>query len=80
MPEHLDAITTISKDMFYCILVSKLPSQKNPILKNKNLPPDHKISEKERSAANQLFFFTWPKSNIFLAFCQYNSTYISICF
>ena len=28
MPEHLDAITTISRDMFYCILASKLPSQK----------------------------------------------------
>ena len=28
MPEHLDAITTISKDMFYCILASKCPSQK----------------------------------------------------
>ena len=44
MPEHLDARTTISKDMFYYILASKLPSQK--IKKNKILPPDHKISEK----------------------------------
>ena len=42
MPEHLDARTTISRDMFYCILASKLPLQN----KNKNLPPDHKISEK----------------------------------
>ena len=26
MPEHLDAITTVSRDMFYCILASKPPS------------------------------------------------------
>ena len=43
MPEHLDARTTISRDMFYCTLASKLPLQNK---KNKNLPPDHKISEK----------------------------------
>ena len=42
MPEHLDARATIKRDMFYCILASKLPSQKENI----NLPPDHKISEK----------------------------------
>ena len=54
MPEHLDARKTISRDMFYYILASKLPSQKN---KNKNLTPDHKISEK-RMLTN--FFFTWP--------------------
>ena len=57
MPEHLDAITTITRDMFYCILASKLQSQKNK--KNKNLPPDHKISEK-RILTN--FFFVWPNT------------------
>ena len=51
MPEHLDARTTISRDMFYLfILASKLPSQK----KNKNLPPDHKMSEK-RTLTNYIF-------------------------
>ena len=55
MPEHLEARTTISRDMFYYILASKLPSKKN---NNKNLPPDHKISEKKD--ANQLSLFTWP--------------------
>ena len=54
MPEHLDARTTTSRDMFYYLLTSKLSSQK----KKKNLPPDHKISEK-RTLTN--FFFTWPK-------------------
>ena len=51
MPEHLEARTTISRDMFYYILASKLPSKKN---NNKNLPPDHKISEK-RTLTNYLF-------------------------
>ena len=50
MPEHLHARMTISRDMFYCILASKPPLQN----KNKNLPPDHKISEK-RMLTN--FFF-----------------------
>ena len=54
MPEHLDARMTISRDMFYCILASK-PLLQN---KNKNLPADHKISEK-RTLTNY-FFFTWP--------------------
>ena len=50
-PEHLDVRTTMSRDMFYYILASKLPSQK----KNKNLPPDHKISEK-RTLTNYFFY------------------------
>ena len=54
MPEHLDAITAINRDMFYCILVSKLPSRKQ------NLPPDHKISKK-RMLTN--YIFTWPYSD-----------------
>ena len=29
IPEHLDARTTISTDIFYCILASKLPPQNN---------------------------------------------------
>ena len=41
MREHLDAITIVCRDMFYCILASKLRSQK------RNLPPDHKITEKK---------------------------------
>ena len=52
MPEHLDARTTISMDMFYYILASKLLIQKK--IKNKNLPPDHKISEKRTQANNSL--------------------------
>ena len=39
MPEHLDARTTISRDIFYCISA-------NQNFQVKNLPPDHKISEK----------------------------------
>ena len=54
MPEHLDARTTISRNMFYCILTSKLPLQ-NKKNKNKSLLPDHEISEK-RTLTN--FFFT----------------------
>ena len=46
-PEHLDAITTINGDMFYCILASKRPSQKK-----KKLPDFWKKD------ANR--FFTWP--------------------
>ena len=48
MPALLDAITTTSRDMFYCILASKLP------IKKKQKPPDHKISEK-RKLANHFF-------------------------
>ena len=49
MPEHLDAITKINRDMFCCILASKPPSKKS-------LPPDHEISEKRTFT----IFFTWP--------------------
>ena len=52
MPEHLDAITTISRDMFYCIIASKFPSQK----KKKKPPTDHKISE-NRTLTN---YFSLP--------------------
>ena len=52
MPEHLDARTTISRDTFYYILESKLPSKKK--YKDENLPPDHKISEK-RTLTNYLY-------------------------
>ena len=45
-PEHLGARMTIGRDMFFFfILASKLPSQKKY---NKNLPHNHKISEKRR--------------------------------
>ena len=52
MPEHLDARTTISRDMFYWISADQnlTESKKN----NKNLPPDHKMFEK-RMLTNYLF-------------------------
>ena len=53
MPEHLDARTAISRDMFYCISADQNFRVKKD--KNKNLPSDHKISEKKD--ANQLFFY-----------------------
>ena len=46
-----------SRDMLYCILASKLPSQN----KNKNLPPDHKISEK--GTLTNYYFFAWPMND-----------------
>ena len=48
--------------MFYDILASKFPSQrkKKKLNKNKNLPPNHKISEKKD--ANH--FFPWPCANL----------------
>ena len=59
MPEHLDARKTISRDMFYYILASKLPSQKN---KTKNLTPDHKISEKQ--TLTNYFFYLAHRTNV----------------
>ena len=53
MPEHLDARMAISRDMFYCISADQNFRVKKD--KNKNLPSDHKISEKKD--ANQLFFY-----------------------
>ena len=45
MPEHLDARTIRSRDIFYCISADqKFRVKKKEI--NKNLPPNHKISEK----------------------------------
>ena len=38
MPEHLDARTTISRDVFYCILASKLPLQNKKIKIKTSLP------------------------------------------
>ena len=51
MPEHLDARSTISKDMFYCILADQ-----NFRVKKKHLLPDHKISEK-RTLTNIIISF-----------------------
>ena len=62
MPEHLDAITTISRDMFYCILASKLPSQ--IFFLKKHLPPDHKISEK-KTLTNFFFYLALNNVEIF---------------
>ena len=44
MPEHLDARTTIIRDIFYCISADQNFRVKKR--ENKNLPPDHKISGK----------------------------------
>ena len=55
MPEHLDARTTIIRDVFYCISADQNFRIKNI---NKNLSPDHKISEKRTLTIYH--FFTWP--------------------
>ena len=46
----LDAITTITKDVFYCRLASKLPSQKK--IKKTSLPTIKYL----KKDASQLFF------------------------
>ena len=69
MPEHLDARTTKSRDMFYCILASKLPLQ-NIKKNNKNLPTI-KFLKKGRKP---LFFLLGLKTLIFSSIEQLQET------
>ena len=71
MPEHLDTRTTISRDMFYCVLASK-PLLQNKKIKIKTSLLTIKFLKKD---ANQ-FFFTWPNMALqCFMLCWSNNTF-----